>query len=238
MTHALAFILGFSLLGGLGGGEKTKPAEPKPVEAAQPVEAVQPAKPAQPAPKETAQAEKKPAVVTVSRPGGTAKAKKAKTPAAEKDKAKKAFSGPRSVRITSQRTDYDRKEGVIMFDREVFVDDPEYKMHADQLYVFLDGTNDLRRIVALGNVAITNEMRSGVCAKASFTKALNRIVMYGDGTNVLARLRDAGKKKTEVCGRKITFWIDSEQVEVEGSEVLLDAGGIGGKGGAKKLLGK
>ncbi len=154
------------------------------------------------------------------------------------EESKDSVPVPRTVRITSDRTDYDRKEGVIMFDRNVFVDDSEYKMHADQLYVFLDGTNELKRIVAIGNVAITNETRVGMCAKAAYTKATSKIVMYGDGEGTLARLVDAGKRKSEVEGRKITFWIDSEQVEVEGSTVTLDAGSIGGKDGAKKLLGK
>ena len=150
----------------------------------------------------------------------------------------KVSEGPRSVRITSDRTDYDRKEGVIMFDRNVFVEDPEYKMRADQLYVFLDGTNDLKRIVAIGNVAITNEARVGTCAKAAYSKVSQKIVMYGDDKGKTAKLVDEGKRRSEVEGRKITFWIDSEQVEVEGSTVTLDAGGFGGKDGAKKLLGK
>lgn len=156
--------------------------------------------------------------------------------AAVKEEAAKA-AVPRSVRITSDRTDYDRKEGVIMFDRNVFVDDEEYKMHSDQLYVFLDGTNELKRIVAIGNVCITNDTRVGSCAKAAYTKATSKVVMYGDG-GVTAKLADLGKRKSEVEGRKITFWIDSEQVEVEGSTVTLDAGGFGGGEGAKKLLKK
>ena len=149
-----------------------------------------------------------------------------------------ATSAPRSVRITSDRTDYDRREGVIMFDKNVCVDDVEYQMHADQIYVFLDGTNDLKRIVAIGNVAITNDLRAGTCAKATYTKATQKIVMYGDGDGTTARLADNGRRRSEVEGRKITFWIDSEQVEVEGSTVTLDAGSLGGKDGAKKLLGK
>lgn len=157
------------------------------------------------------------------------------TPVAD---AADAAVSPRSVKITSGRTDYDRKQGVIMFDENVFVDDAEYQMHADQLYVFLDGTNDLKRIVAIGHVAITNDLRAGTCAKATYTKATQKIVMYGDGDGTVARLADNGKRRSEVEGRKITFWIDSEQVEVEGSTVTLDAGGFGGKDGAKKLLGK
>ena len=149
-----------------------------------------------------------------------------------------AAVSPRSVKITSERTDYDRKQGVIMFDKDVFVDDVEYQMHADQLYVFLDGTNDLKRIVAIGNVAITNDLRVGTCAKATYTKATSKIVMYGDGAETVARLTDNGKRKSEVEGRKITFWIDSEQVEVEGSTITLDTGALGGKDGAKKMLGK
>ena len=152
--------------------------------------------------------------------------------------SKQSFEMPRSVKITSERTDYDRREGVIMFDKDVFVDDAEYKMHSDQLYVFLDGTNELKRIVAIGNVSITNETRVGSCAKAAYTKSVGKVVMYGDSNGVRARLADYGKRKSEVEGRKITFWIDSEQVEVEGSTVTLDAGGYGGKEGAKKLLGK
>lgn len=156
----------------------------------------------------------------------------------EKADADATVPTPRSVKITSERTDYDRREGVIMFDKNVFVEDAEYQMHSDQLYVFLDGTNELKRIVAIGNVSITNETRVGSCAKAAYTRKIGKIVMYGDGEGVMARLADLGKRKSEVEGRKITFWIDSEQVEVEGSTVTLDTGGFGGKEGAKKLLGK
>lgn len=145
----------------------------------------------------------------------------------------------RKVKITSVRTDYDRREGVIMFDRNVFVDDPEYKLHADRVYVFLDGTNDLKRIVAIGNVAVTNEMRSGTCAKATYSKATSKLVMYWDSeTGTLARLEDNGKKRGELMGRKITFWTDTEQVEVEGSQITVDADGKDSASAAKKFLGK
>lgn len=182
-----------------------------------------------------AAAEEVAAVATA--PAGAASAVAAETvdaPATDAD----AAAQPRSVKITSARTDYDRKQGVIMFDENVFVDDAEYQMHADQLYVFLDGTNDLKRIVAIGHVAITNDLRAGTCAKATYTKATQKIVMYGDGDGTTARLADNGRRRSEVEGRKITFWIDSEQVEVEGSTVTLDAGSLGGRDGAKKLLGK
>ncbi len=152
---------------------------------------------------------------------------------------------PRIDRITSERATYDRKEGVIVFDENVFVDDPEYKMHADQVYVFLDGTNELKRVVALGNVALTNELvtaekkelRVGTCAKATYSKAISKLVMYGD-ESAPASLSTVGKESGELTGRKITFWLDSEQVEVEKSTITIDASSANGKTDMKKVLGK
>lgn len=149
---------------------------------------------------------------------------------------KNAKSAPRKVVITSGTSDYDRKEGVIMFAKNVFVDDVEYKLHADRIFVFLDGTNELKRIVADGNVAMTNDSRVGTCAKATYNRSTSKVVLYGDGRSVLARLEDNGSRKSVVTGRKITFWTDAEQVEVEGSTIEVDATGAGGADAAKKLL--
>ena len=146
---------------------------------------------------------------------------------------------PRNVKVTSNRSTYLRKEGVLVFDGDVFVDDVEFKMHADEVTLFLGGTNDLKRIVAIGNVAVTNELRSGTCAKATYNRALSRVVLYGDESKgVLARLCDNGKRKSMVEGRRITFWIDTEQVEVDGSSITVDVGKGAAKDGARRFLGK
>lgn len=155
----------------------------------------------------------------------------------KKDKAKskkgdQRKAGPkREAVITSDRTDYDRKEGIILFDRNVCVDDEQYQMHADRLFVFLDGTNDLKRLVAIGHVAITNEEKSASCTRAVYTKATSKIVMYGDDAN-MARLHDASKKGGTVKGRRIIFWLNSEEVEVEGSQIEMPTGSL--KAGSPK----
>ncbi len=152
----------------------------------------------------------------------------------EKPKQKK-LTGREAV-ITAERTDYDRKEGVILFDRNVYVDDEQYQMHSDRLFVFLDGTNQLKRLVAIGNVSITNENKTAWCVRATYNKSLSRIVMYGDDTRK-ARLReDNNKGGNTVLGDKITFWLDSEQVEIEGPAVTLPGGALGGKEGAKGIF--
>lgn len=128
--------------------------------------------------------------------------------------------------LKAKRTDFDRKAGVALFAGDVSLDDGEYALKADQAYVFLSGTNDLKRIVALGNVSVTNGTRSAACAMASYTRADSRLVMFAGDDGRLARLEDAGSRKGAVEGKKITFWIDSEQVEVEGAEITVDAKGV------------
>ena len=161
-------------------------------------------------------------------------------PAAVAEVAKdKSRPGPRSVTITSDRSTYLRKEGVIAFEGHVVVDDPEYKMRANEVNLFLEGTNEVKRVVAIGDVTVTDGQRSGSCAKATYNRALSKIILYGDEKKgILAKLSDEGKHRSEVVGRKITFWIDSEQVEVEGSTVTVDASHMDMKGGAKSILGK
>lgn len=156
----------------------------------------------------------------------------------KKVEKKEKKAPPRDAIITADRTDYDRKEGVVLFDRNVYVDDEQYQMHTDRLFLFLDGTNDLKRLVAIGNVAITNENRRAYCARATFNKKLGRIVMYSSD-DITASLREEGKKGSEVKGEKITFWIDSEQVEVENPVITMPGGfGGGGKDDLKKALGR
>ena len=214
--------------------EEPKPvvAEPKPV-AETPVEpapAVKEEKPAD-APAAKVADEAKPDSEVAAKPDVVVE-KKAE--GEKKDKKEKPLA--RDAIITAERTDYDRKEGVVLFDRNVFVDDAQYQMHADRLFLFLDGTNDLKRLVAIGNVAITNEDKRAYCARATFNKKLGRVVMYSSD-EITAQLHEEGKKGSDVKGEKITFWLDSEQVEVE-NPVITMPGGIGGKESMKKILGK
>lgn len=212
-------------------------AAPKPVaEAAN----VPPAEAPKPAPKTEKAAEKRPSAETPKpapspAPAVEKKATAGKDAAGEK-KPKAEKKPPRDAIITSDRTDYDRKEGVVLFDRNVHVDDEQYQMHADRLFLFLDGTNDLKRLVAIGHVAITNEDKRAYCARATFNKKLGRIVMYSSD-EITAQLHEEGKKGSDVKGEKIIFWLNSEQVEVE-NPVITMPGGIGGQDSMKKLIGK
>jgi lipopolysaccharide transport protein LptA len=143
----------------------------------------------------------------------------------------------RPARITSATTYYDRKEGIIFFDKDVYVDDEQYQLHADRAYVFTDKTNDVRRIVAIGHVAMTNDMKRAYGVKVSYYKEGGMVVLYG-GEDQLAEVRDESKEQDQVVkGRKIKFWIDSEQVEVMEADITAPTSGLG-KDGLKKALGR
>lgn len=124
----------------------------------------------------------------------------------------KRESGP--ARISSNKAYYDRKEGYAVFTGNVHVDSEEYQMHAKKAYVFFEGTNELRRIVATGNVAITNLTKRAYGTKASYHRKNGMVVLYGDD-KAAAEVRDESKAEDQIVrGSKIRFWTMSEQVEV------------------------
>lgn len=137
----------------------------------------------------------------------------------------------KSARITSITSDFDRKQGVALFEGNVkVVYSDDYTMCSDALYAFLAGSNELSRVVAVGHVVITNETRIGTCAMATYRRRKSEIEMFGDGGSALARLIETGDDASELEGSRIRFWLDSEQVEVENSRITVE------EEGNKKLL--
>ena len=130
-----------------------------------------------------------------------------------------------STRITAGSTYYDRKEGFVYFNGNVAVIDPQYQLHADRAFVYMSGTNDLRRIVALGHVAITNETKRAYGTKASYYRDTGMVVLYS-GEGRAAEVRDESPDGDRVVrGKKIKFWTGTRQVEVLEAEISAPSGG-------------
>ena len=128
-----------------------------------------------------------------------------------------------SLKVTSRSSDFDRREGVVMFEGDVVVQYAnDCTMCSDRLYLFLAGSNELSRVVALGNVSITNDTRTGTCPMATYRRRKNEIEMRGNATGGLAKLVEQGNEASALEGTRIRFWLDSEQVEVEDSRILTD----------------
>ena len=128
----------------------------------------------------------------------------------------------KAAKITSRSCDFDRKEGVILFEGNVSVHySDDYRMDSDRLYMFLAGSNELQRVVALGNVFITNDLRVGTCEMATYRRKKSEIEMFGDGKGKLANLVEYGKDASSLSGTRIRFWLDTEQVEVENTRISV-----------------
>ena len=146
-----------------------------------------------------------------------------------------ALSGG-SVRISSDRTYYDRKEGFACFIGKVSVEDPEYQLHADRAFVYMGETNDLQRIVALGNVAITNGAKRAYGAKATYQRE-NGVVVLRAGEGGAAEVREVDSDGDRVVrGKTIKFWTGSRQVEV--LEAEISAPSKGSLDSVKGMLGR
>ena len=110
--------------------------------------------------------------------------------------------------IVSDRIEYDYKEMVIAFDEHVHVTDPQYQMTCDRLLVFLEGTNQIKRIIAAGKVDASQSDRHATCDKAVYEHATGEIVMTGNP--VLTRGAD------RVVGTRITVYQSDQRMVVEG----------------------
>ena len=119
----------------------------------------------------------------------------------------------RETVITADKIDFDNKEGVILFDENVLIDDAQFIMRSDRLMVFMESTNDVSQIMAVGNVSITNELRHATCDKAVYTKKDAQIVMSADvGRDVY--LVTQGDTAGTVKGARVVIWLDDERVQV------------------------
>ena len=121
---------------------------------------------------------------------------------------------PGPPRITSNKVYYDRKEGYAVFTGKVHVDTEEYQMHTKKAYVFFEGTNELRRIVASGGVAITNGLKRAYGSRASYYRNSGMVILYGDDKTIAEVIDKSKGEDQAVRGSKIKFWTMSEQVEV------------------------
>ncbi len=127
------------------------------------------------------------------------------------------------ARISSLRAELDRSAGVACFEGDAVVDyGDDCRLRADTIFVFFSKSNGLDRVVASGNVAVSNDTRRGSCESAVFRRRLDQIEMYGDGENRLARLSSG--PSDEIAGKVVKFWLGAEQVEVLGSEVKVGRG--------------
>ncbi len=128
-----------------------------------------------------------------------------------------------SARIRSVSSVFDRAAGVVLFEGNVVIEyEDDYRLCADRVFVFLTASNRVSRVVADGNIVISNETRVGTCALATYRKAKNEIEMFGKIGGAKARLSEGGERTSAIEGDRIRFWLDTEQVEVTNSRISTE----------------
>lgn len=138
-------------------------------------------------------------------------------------------SDAKNLRLTGDRAAYSRNDGIVMFSGSVFLKESDKAIKCNKAYAFLEGTNDVRRVVAMGNVRFNDLSRKGGCPRADYDRRNERLTMHSDMKN-MAFIEENGANKWRLEGRKITFWPKSEQVEVDNAVIYADTSAS--KGGA------
>ena len=144
---------------------------------------------------------------------------------------KGGISSAQPLRITSQQLEADHKNQVITFRGKVIARQGEMTVHADAAQVFYEKKeegNEVREIVATGNVKIHQGDRVATGQKAVFVNAEQKIILTGEPR--------AWQGKDMVSGDRITVLLDEDKSLVESGpdrrvEVILYPRE---EGGAKK----
>ena len=148
---------------------------------------------------------------------------KAALPAALAAPSSSSASTSSVVRIRSATSDFDRRAGVVLFDGSTVVEyGDEYTLCADRVFAFLTASNRLSRVVASGNVVVSNGLRVGTCALATYRRAKGEIEMFGERGGAKARLVERGERTGEIDGDRIRFWLAAEEVEVSNSRISAE----------------
>ncbi len=132
----------------------------------------------------------------------------------EKPAGGKKLTG-RDAIITAERMDFDRKEGVILFDRNVYVDDEQYQMHADRLFVFLE-TNAVATAKGGkskdGAAAERKSSGGGVAGISGGKTSLKRLVAIG-------RVSITNEQRSAYCARA-TYAKKSGKIVMYGNDEI------------------
>jgi Uncharacterized protein conserved in bacteria len=131
---------------------------------------------------------------------------------------KKRDANSGSVVITSDRLEFDYSEFVALFDGNVKVNDPTFTLIADKMLVFLENTNDIKRVDAIGNVHLTSGDMTATCGKATYT-AKNGIVVV-QTVNPDEPTPIVTKGENRITGKKMSIWLNEQRVIVEENVAL------------------
>ena len=119
--------------------------------------------------------------------------------------------GSEPIHVSSKTLVWDHKTHRATFHQEVVARQNDVTIHCDDLIIYFnEKDNDVTRLVAKGNVRVTQMDRRASCEEAVYDRSQNRIVMEG---NPVIR-----QGQNEVRGKRVIFFVAENRSVVEGGE--------------------
>ncbi len=119
-----------------------------------------------------------------------------------------------SAKISSENRYLDRDKGFIYFSGKVHIADVKYELHSDRAYVFPAKDGGVERIVALGDVVMTNKAIRAYGGKLSYFVENGVVDVHAaDGGEALVR-RESKRNPQEARGLKVRFNVKTREIDV------------------------
>lgn len=118
---------------------------------------------------------------------------------------------PPPITITSNRMDANKNDRIVTFTGNVVAEQKDITLYSDIMHVYYTEGEDVKEIVAVGNVKTTQPDRTATSEKAVYYKSDGRIVLTGNA--------QAQQGSDTVKGDKITIFLNDNKsiVESEGT---------------------
>lgn len=113
------------------------------------------------------------------------------------------------ITVISDAMDADREQRLVVFRGNVFAQE-DFDLCSDVLHVYYDEADEIKGIIATGNVRIVGEDKRARGEKAVYDRGKKAVVITGNAS--------AMQCEDVVEGEKITFYLDSDRMMVEGEE--------------------
>ncbi len=82
--------------------------------------------------------------------------------------------------VTSDSMTYDYEKGVAVFEKNVHVDDPRIRLWSERLTIVMEGTNQVRSLLAEGSVRFAQADGRGSARRAEYHATAGKVVLTGD----------------------------------------------------------
>ncbi|MGI5870179.1 MAG: LptA/OstA family protein [Kiritimatiellia bacterium] len=125
----------------------------------------------------------------------------------------KGRRGVDRMTVAANRLEFDYREFRATFEGNVVVKEPGFSLHADRILVFLENTNDVKRMDAAGRVQFTRDAVAVTCGKASYSR--------DSGVVILQEKPVVSHGTGRIEADRMSIWIHQKRFVVEDDVRLL-----------------